>query len=93
MLDTDQMEIGGSFFHFLNHKGRNGFSVSANAFRNRTVGYFVIENAVYLMEKQYLFQVIKTLTNAMEISIKRKIRVYEPDPFRSLCQGFCDGTL
>mgnify|MGYP000349773105 CR=1 FL=1 len=35
-------------------------------FRNRTVGYFVIENAVYLMEKQYLFQVVKTLTNAME---------------------------
>ena len=35
-------------------------------FRNRTGGYFVIENAVYLMEKQYLFQVIKTLTNAME---------------------------
>ena len=30
------------------------------------MGYFVIRNAVYLMEKQYLFQVIKALTTAIE---------------------------
>ena len=35
-------------------------------FRERTVGYFVIRNAVYLMEKQYLFQVLRVLTSAME---------------------------
>ena len=35
-------------------------------FRERTVGYFVIRNAVYLMEKQYLFQVLSVLTSAME---------------------------
>lgn len=35
-------------------------------FRNHTVGYFVIRNAIYLMEKQYLFRVLNTLTSAME---------------------------
>ncbi|MCM1182185.1 MAG: diguanylate cyclase [Roseburia sp.] len=35
-------------------------------FRNHTVGYFVIRNAIYLMEKQYLFKVLNTLTSAME---------------------------
>ena len=35
-------------------------------FRSYTVGYLVIRNAVYLMEKQYLFQVSKAITTAME---------------------------
>lgn len=35
-------------------------------FSNHTVGYFVIRNAVYLMEKQYLFKVLNALTSAME---------------------------
>jgi diguanylate cyclase (GGDEF)-like protein len=35
-------------------------------FRNRTVGYFAIRNAIYLMEKQYLFRVLNVLTSAME---------------------------
>lgn len=35
-------------------------------FRSYTVGYLVIRNAVYLMEKQYLFQIVKALTTAME---------------------------
>ena len=35
-------------------------------FRNHTVGYFVIRNAIYLMEKQYLFRVLNVLTSAME---------------------------
>ena len=35
-------------------------------FRSRTVGFFVIRNAVYLMEKQYLFKVLNVLISAME---------------------------
>lgn len=35
-------------------------------FRSRTVGYFVIRNAMYLMEKQYLFKILNSLTTAME---------------------------
>lgn len=35
-------------------------------FRSYTVGYLVIRNAVYLMEKQYLFHVAKAITTAME---------------------------
>lgn len=35
-------------------------------FRNQTVGYLTIRNAVYLMEKQYLFQVVNALTTAIE---------------------------
>ncbi|MCI9083414.1 MAG: GGDEF domain-containing protein [Lachnospiraceae bacterium] len=35
-------------------------------FRQWTVGYFVIRNAVYLMEKQYLHHVMGALTKAME---------------------------
>lgn len=31
-----------------------------------TVGYFVIQNAVYLMEKQYLFQVMNAVNTALE---------------------------
>ena len=66
MLDTYRMEIEGIFPFFEPHKGGTDFLFLPMHFRNRTVGYFVIENAVYLMEKQYLFQVVKTLTNAME---------------------------
>lgn len=35
-------------------------------FRNHTVGFFVIRNAIYLMEKQYLFRVLNVLNSAME---------------------------
>ena len=34
-------------------------------FRQYTIGYFVIKNAVYLLEKQYLFKVMNVLTSAM----------------------------
>lgn len=34
-------------------------------FRQYTIGYFVIRNAVYLLEKQYLFKVMNVLTSAM----------------------------
>lgn len=35
-------------------------------FRQYTVGYLVIRNAVYLMEKQYLSRIVNVLTSAME---------------------------
>lgn len=34
-------------------------------FRQYTIGYFVIRNAVYVMEKQYLFKVLNVLISAM----------------------------
>ena len=41
-------------------------------FKEHSVGYLVIRNAVYLMEKQYLFSVVKMLINAMENLHKRE---------------------
>lgn len=35
-------------------------------FTNRCIGYFAIRNAVYLMEKQFLFDIINALTTALE---------------------------
>lgn len=35
-------------------------------FRDKCVGYFAIRNAIYLMEKQFLFDIINALTNALE---------------------------
>ena len=40
------------------------------------VGYFVIRNAVYLMEKQYLFQITNVLTSAMENLHKKERLAY-----------------
>lgn len=62
-------------------------------FRNRTVGYFVIKNAVYLMEKQYLFQVVNALNSAMENLHRKEMleymnkelaELYVRDPMTSL---------
>lgn len=66
MLDTDHMEIEQIFPLFDHPDGGRDFLFLPLHFRNRTVGYFVIRNAVYLMEKQYLFQVVNSLTTAME---------------------------
>ncbi|MDE6700397.1 MAG: GGDEF domain-containing protein [Acetatifactor sp.] len=35
-------------------------------FREKCIGYFAIRNAVYLMEKQFLFDIINALTTALE---------------------------
>lgn len=35
-------------------------------FRQKCIGYFAIRNAVYLMEKQFLFDIINALTTALE---------------------------
>lgn len=59
-------KIGSLFPTFDYDKGGMDFLFMPLHFRNRTVGYFVIRNAVYLMEKQYLFKVVNVLTSAME---------------------------
>ena len=66
VLDVEDMEITDLFPTFDAPEGGTDFLFLPMHFRDWTVGYFVIRNAVYLMEKQYLFSVVKTLTNAME---------------------------
>ena len=65
-LDVQNMQIDNIFPMFDYEKGGESFLFLPLHFRSKTVGYFVIRNAVYLMEKQYLFQVVKTLTTAIE---------------------------
>lgn len=44
-------------------------------FREKCIGYFAIRNAVYLMEKQFLFDIINALTTALEnLYAKEKLR-------------------
>ena len=45
-------------------------------FGERTVGYVAIRNAVYLMEKQYLFQIMNALTRSMENLHKKEMLAY-----------------
>lgn len=65
-LDIDGMRLKGIFPMFDYAKSGKSFLFLPVHFRSKTVGYFVIRNAIYLMEKQYLFPVIKALTTAME---------------------------
>ncbi len=61
-------------------------------FREHTVGYFVIRNAVYLMEKQYLFQIINVLTSAMENLHKKGAPcLSESGAVRTVREGCHDG--
>jgi len=66
VIDMEDMPIQNIFPMFDYKEGGKNFLFLPLHFRSKTVGYFVIRNAVYLMEKQYLFQVIKTLTTAIE---------------------------
>lgn len=68
--------ISSLFPIFESEKGGTDFLFMPLHFRNRTVGYFVIRNAVYLMEKQYLFKVINSLTTAMENLHKKEMLEY-----------------
>lgn len=55
-------------------------------FRKRTIGYFVIRNALYLMEKQYLFKVVNILTSAME-------NLYEKEKLEYMNQILSDMSI
>ena len=65
-LSCEGKKIDSLFPIFDYDKGGTDFLFMPLHFRNRTVGYLVIRNASYLMEKQYLFKVVNTLSSAME---------------------------
>lgn len=65
-LDLEHRNITGIFPMFDNAEGGKDFLFLPLHFGRHTVGYFVIQNAVYLMDKQYLFQIINALNGAME---------------------------
>ena len=65
-LDLTHTEIKSIFPAFDDKEGGRDFLFLPLHFGESTVGYFVIRNAVYLMEKQYLFQIINVLTSSME---------------------------
>lgn len=65
-LDCEGKKIDSLFPAFDYDKKGTDFLFMPLHFRNRTVGYFVIRNAAYLMEKQYLFKVVNALSSAME---------------------------
>lgn len=74
--DAAGMQIEGLFPMFEVPEGGTDFLFLPLHFRERTVGYFVIRNAVYLMEKQYLFQITNVLTSAMENLHKKERLLY-----------------
>lgn len=76
MLEQENKMISGLFPMFETAEGGKDFLFLPLHFRERTVGYFVIRNAVYLMEKQYLFQVMNVLTSAMENLHKKEKQGY-----------------
>lgn len=73
VVDCEDMRISSIFPLFDYPEGGKDFLFLPLHFRSRTVGYFVIRNAVYLMEKQYLFRVTKALMDAMENLHKKEI--------------------
>ena len=69
-------EIDGIFPTFDTKSSGVDFLFLPMHFKDKAVGYLVIRNAVYLMEKQYLFSVVKTLINAMENLHKKEKLAY-----------------
>ncbi len=66
LLDWEQQYISGLFPLFESKESGKDFLFMPLHFRQYTVGFLAFRNAVYLMEKQYLFQVVSALTTAME---------------------------
>lgn len=65
-FDRENAVIKGIFPMFdCEEKGVNFLFLPLH-FRDKCVGYFAIRNAIYLMEKQFLFEIINALTNALE---------------------------
>lgn len=75
-LELENSRIEGIFPMFDSKIGGRDYLFLPLHFRGRTIGYFVIRNAVYLMEKQYLHEIITTLTNAMENLHKKETLEY-----------------
>lgn len=72
VAEERKQKISGIFPLFDASEGGGDFLFLPLHFRERTVGYFVIRNAIYLMERQYLFEIINVLTSAMENLHKKK---------------------
>lgn len=64
--DEADRSIKGIFPTFEYDKGGTDFLFMPLHFRSHTIGYFVIRNASYLMEKQYLFRIVNALNSAIE---------------------------
>ena len=75
-LDLDRQEVDGIFQTFDYPKPGQNFLFLPLHFGERTVGYVAIRNAVYMMEKQYLFQIMNALTRSMENLHKKEMLAY-----------------
>ena len=71
-VDVEHKDIAELFPMFDYSEGGQDFLFSPLHFGGSTIGYMVIRNAKYLMEKQHLFQVVNLLTNAMEDMYKKE---------------------
>lgn len=65
-VDLANVEVKNIFPAFDCEESGKDFLFLPLHFGKYAVGYLVIRNAVYLMEKQYLFQIINVLTGAIE---------------------------
>lgn len=65
-LDLTHTEIGSLFPTFEYQESGKDFLFLPLHFGDSAVGFLAIRNAVYLMEKQYLFKVVNVLTSSME---------------------------
>ncbi len=74
--ELEHTSIEGIFPMFESESSGRNYLFLPMHFRRQTIGYFVIRNAVYLMEKQYLHEIITTLTNAMENLHKKETLEY-----------------
>ena len=83
-LDLDRQEVDGIFPTFDYPKPGQDFLFLPLHFGERTVGYVVIRNAVYLMKKQYLFQIMNALTRSMENLHKKEMLAYMNKKLSSL---------
>lgn len=76
VLDLQGEMIEALFPRFEAKEAGTDFLFLPLHFRERTVGCLVIRNGVYLMEKQYLFQIVNVLTSAMENLHKKEKLAY-----------------
>lgn len=79
LTDMEMTMIEGIFPTFDFERGKQDFLFLPLHFGKDTIGYFVIRNAVYLLEQQYLFDVMGVLTKAIENLHKKEKLQYMND--------------
>lgn len=72
-LNSTGKQITELFPMFDFEKSATDFLFMPLHFQKYTVGYFVIRNGIYVMEHQYLYEILNTVTTAME-NLHRKER-------------------